>query len=253
MKKSITLLGFSVLIVTAMAITPANAQQDKNSNKKEQAQKQQKKQDKPDKADKVNQGKKEEQDDQGKSDHKNNQGKKDEKDNNGNNDNKSVGNNDKNDGFKWDRSNFKNREKIKNKAKEKVTLCHKFNSNDEPAVTIKVSSHALKAHLNHGDIQGDCPTVANKSFSDNFLRKRTDYFNTIQTNHEQVSYSRSVLDYAVARLTSSRQQLATMQRNNMPVADIERKQAKVVELEQNVSLLETLISAAANLVVNKLQ
>jgi hypothetical protein len=57
----------------------------------------------------------------------------------------------------------------------------------------------------------------------------------------------------VARLTSSRQQLATMQRNNMPVADIERKQAKVVELEQNVSLLETLISAAANLVVNKLQ
>ena len=234
MKKSITLLGFSVLIVTAMAITPANAQQDKNNNKKEQAQKQQKKQDKPDKADKVNQG------------------KKDGKDNNGNNDDKS-GNNDKNDGFKWDRSNFKNREKIKNKAKEKVTLCHKFNSNDEPAVTIKVSSHALKAHLNHGDIQGDCPTVANKSFSDNFLRKRTDYFNTVQTNHEQVSYSRSVLDYAVARLTSSRQQLATMQRNNMPVADIERKQAKVVELEQNVSLLETLINAAANLVVNKLQ
>ncbi len=253
MKKSITLLGFSVLIVTAMAITPANAQQDKNNNKKEQAQKQQKKQDKPDKADKVNQGKKDEQDDQGKSDHKNNQGKKDGKDNNGNNDDKSVGNNDKNDGFKWDRSNFKNREKIKNKEKEKVTLCHKFNSNDEPAVTIKVSSHALKAHLNHGDIQGDCPTVANKSFSDNFLRKRTDYFNTVQTNHEQVSYSRSVLDYAVARLTSSRQQLATMQRNNMPVADIERKQAKVVELEQNVSLLETLISAAANLVVNKLQ
>ncbi len=233
MKKSITLLGFSVLIVTAMAITPANAQQDKNNNKKEQAQKQQKKQDKPDKADKVNQG------------------KKDGKDNNGYNDDKSVGNNDKNDGFKWDRSNFKNREKIKNK--EKVTLCHKFNSNDEPAVTIKVSSHALKAHLNHGDIQGDCPTVTNKSFSDNFLRKRTDYFNTVQTNHEQVSYSRSVLDYAVARLTSSRQQLATMQRNNMPVADIERKQAKVVELEQNVSLLETLISAAANLVVNKLQ
>jgi hypothetical protein len=171
-------------------------------------------------------------------------------DNNGYNDDKSVGNNDKNDGFKWDRSNFKNREKIKNK--EKVTLCHKFNSNDEPAVSIKVSSHAVKAHLNHGDIQGDCPAVANKSFSDNFLRKRTDYFNTVQTNHEQVSYSRSVLDYAVARLTSSRQQLATMQRNNMPVADIERKQAKVVELEQNVSLLETLISAAANLVVNKL-
>jgi len=251
MKKSITLLGFSVLIVTAMVITPANAQQDKNNNKKEQAQKQQKKQDKPDKADKVNQGKKDDKDDQSKSDQKNNQGNKDGKDNNGNNDDKSVGNNDKNDGFQWDRSNFKNREKIKNK--EKVTLCHKFNSNDEPAVTIKVSSHALKAHLNHGDIQGDCPTVASKSFSDNFIRKRTDYFNTVQTNHEQVSYSRSVLDYAVARLTSSRQQLATMQRNKMPVADIERKQAKVVELEQNVSLLETLISAAANLVVNKLQ
>jgi len=38
----------------------------------------------------------------------------------------------------------------------------------------------------------------------------------------------------------------------MPVADIERKQATVVELEQNVSVLETLIGVAAEVVANKL-
>jgi hypothetical protein len=44
-----------------------------------------------------------------------------------------------------------------------------------------------------------------------------------------------------------------MQNNNLPAAEIQKKQATVVELEQNVSLLESLIGVAANLVVNKLQ
>jgi hypothetical protein len=44
-----------------------------------------------------------------------------------------------------------------------------------------------------------------------------------------------------------------MQNNNLPLADIQRKQATVGELEQNVSLLETVLGVATNLIANKLQ
>jgi hypothetical protein len=39
----------------------------------------------------------------------------------------------------------------------------------------------------------------------------------------------------------------------MPVAQIQSKQVVVTELEQNVSLLQSLIGVAVNLLVNKLQ
>jgi len=247
MKKQIILLCFPILMITAVAFK-ATTQQEKNNNKKEQQQNQSKKQDKTDKA---NPGKNDSKGQPpGKKDQNDNAGKNAVKDNQGKNDELSRGNYDMKDGYKWDRENFKDRNKIKNQ--EKVTLCHKFNSNDEPAVSIRVSSSALKAHMNHGDVMGNCPAVTNTRFNDNYLRNRTEYYNSLQNHYEQVSYSRSILDYALARLTNSRQQLAIMQNNNMPVADIERKQLIVVGLEQNVSLLETLIGVAANLVVNKL-
>ncbi len=65
-------------------------------------------------------------------------------------------------------------------------------------------------------------------------------------------YSRSILDYALIRLANSRTELATLKSRNLAQAEIERKQATVVELEQNVSLLETLVGVASNIVVNKL-
>ena len=269
MKKQITRLGFSVLMIAAFAFA-ATAQDEKNNDKKEHQQKQANKKDKAAKAGKANPGKndnngqaagqKNKQDKEGRNDVKENQGKHDGNDgegkdhanhNKGKHEDLSLGKHDMKDGYKWDRETFKDRKKYKNQ--EKVTICHKFNSDNEPAVTIKVSSHALKAHMNHGDIMGDCPAVTNSRFSDNFLRKRKDYYNNIQNSYEQVSYSKSILDYALARLTHSRQQLAVAQNNKMPVADIERKQATVAELEQNVSLLEALIGVAANLVANKLQ
>jgi len=278
MKKQITRLGFSVLIIAAIAFTAATTQQGKNNNKKEQQQKPGNKKNKGDNAGKANPGKndnnghsaekKNHEDNEGRNDAKDNQAKHEEKGNNGKhegNDNKekhdaknnegknddmSHGNHDMKDGYKWDRETFKDRKKYKNQ--EKVTICHKFNRDNEPAVTINVSSHALKAHMNHGDVMGDCPAVTNNRFSDIFLRKRKDYYNNIENSNEQVSYSRSILDYALVRLTNSRQQLAISRNNKMPVADIERKQATVVELEQNVSVLETLIGVAAEVVANKL-
>jgi hypothetical protein len=274
MKKQLTVLGISVLIVTGAAIT-AYAQQKDNKGKKEQKQDQPKgngngkqgKQGNGNASKNKNNGRTGNDNNQ-----KDNQGKNNGNDksarNNGNNNsdngNKGNGNNANNngskdksnnnnakDGYSWNDDNFKDRKKLKDQ--EKVTICHKVNKNNEPGVTLRVSSNATKAHMNHGDAMGECTATANGKFSDIFLRKRTDYYNTLQNSYEQVSYSRSILDYAVQKLTNSRLQLANMQNNNVPRAELERKQATVAELEQNVSLLETLIGVTANLVINKLQ
>jgi hypothetical protein len=249
MKKQIILLGFFFLMIGAVAFKTVT-QQEKNNNKKEQQQNQQKKQDKGTKPDKANPGKNDNKGQPAGKKDQDNPGKNAAKDNQGKSNDPGHANYDMKDGYKWNQETFKDRNKFKNQ--EKVTLCHKFNSGDEPAVTIRVSSSALKAHMNHGDVMGDCPAITNSRFSNIFLRNRTDYYNNLEDHYEQVSYSRSILEYALARLTNSRQQLVIMQNGNYPVADINRKQAVVVELEQNVSLLEQLIGLAANLVVNKL-
>jgi hypothetical protein len=152
--------------------------------------------------------------------------------------------------YYWTNETFKDRNKVKNQGK--VSICHKFRSG-EPAVNIRVSTNAVQAHLNHGDVTGDCPAVSNTSFSNLLLKRRTDYYNTVQNTQEQVSYSRSILDYALMRLTDSRVQLATYKANNLPQVEIERKQAAVVTLEENVTLLEVLVGAAANILIDKLQ
>ena len=256
MKKQLKRLGFSLLILSAIAYTAFTPQEKEKSNQKKQEQ---------------DRGRKEERNNQGKNDIKNNKENKDRQDNNNNGhnddydqnnkeerdnkgkneDNRNYGNNDRDNSYKWDRETFKDRNKIRNK--DKVTICHKFNRNNEQAVTISVSSNALKAHMNHGDVMGNCPAVTDNRNSDIFRRKRNDYYDNLQQSQEQVVYSQSILDYALSRLANSRTQLATYQNNNMPLVDIQRKQATVLELEQNVSLLETLIGAAVNVLVNKLQ
>lgn len=154
-------------------------------------------------------------------------------------------------GYKWDDDTFRDRDKIR-RNQEKVTICHKPGRENEPGVTITVSSAALKAHLNHGDVQGDCPKVDNPRFSDAFLRRRTDYFTTLQESQEQVIYSRSILDYALERLTGARAQLVTMQRSNVPASEIDSRRLLIVDLEKDVSLLEQVLGVTANLVANRL-
>jgi hypothetical protein len=66
-------------------------------------------------------------------------------------------------------------------------------------------------------------------------------------------YSKSILDYARERLEYYRAQQEAMRRANAAAADLERRQVIVVTLEREVSLLETLANATANLLLNKLQ
>jgi hypothetical protein len=268
MKKQITLFGFSILLVSAVALMASSQQANNNKDKGQQQgkgnnkEKQGKptgnpadakyKNPQPGNSGKNNNDKRTDQANNGKNQNNgnNNFDDKGKKDNKNDGDNGNNGKGYAENGYSWNRENFKDRQKLKKQ--EKVTICHKFNSANEPGVSITVSANAVKAHMNHGDIMGDCPAVAGGRFSDIFLRNRTDYYNNLQNTQEQVYYSRSILDYAVARLAGSRTQLATMQNNNLPLADIQRKQATVVELEQNVSLLETVLGVAANYVVNKL-
>ncbi len=263
MKKQITVLCISVLIIAGAAFS-AYAQQKGNKGKKEEKQTQNKSNGKQSKQGNGNAGKNKNNGHQGhdndQGNHAKNNGKEKEGKNNGNNGNNSnkkdnsgndKDNNNGKDGYSWNNDNFKDRKKLKDQ--DKVTICHKVNKNNEPGVTLRVSSNATKAHINHGDAMGECVASANGKFSDIFLKRRTDYYNTVQNSYEQVSYSRSILDYAVQKLTNSRLQLANMQNNNVPVAELQRKQETVNELQQNVSLLETLIGVTANLVMNKLQ
>lgn len=151
--------------------------------------------------------------------------------------------------YHWDNTTFKERNKYRKN--EKVTICHKF-SNDKGGVNIRVSENAVKAHLKHGDVIGSCPEIRDRPFSDIFYKNQSNYYNNLQETQEQVSYSRSILDYALLRLTDGRSQLTTLRNRNAPLAEIERKQVAVTQLEQNVSLLETLIGVAANVIANKL-
>jgi|GEM_PF-2082414 len=153
--------------------------------------------------------------------------------------------------YVWNRETFKDRNNIRNEGK--VTVCHKFGRADEPPVTINVSRNALKAHLGHGDVEGDCPAyTGDRTFSDNFLKRRNDYYNTYYVAQDQVVYSQSILDYALQRLTGARTELVTLQSTNAPVHVIERRQAVVTELEDNVSLLEVALAGVAGFLVAKL-
>lgn len=248
MKKNFFKITLPLMLITAFALNLPPQKDKKDKPAKAQNQK-------PGKPIKAN-----EQGNKGNQGNKNNAGnKQDNRDNSNNGNSKSKENrNNGNNGndnalysMKWNRDNYKDRKKIKDQ--KKVTICHKINRTGELPVSLTVSENAVKAHLNHGDVMGECPVVNDRRFSNIFLRNRTDYYNLLENTQGKAYYSRSILDYALERLTTSRSQLAIMRNNNLAAEDIQRKEATVVELEQNVSLLQTLLNVAVGLVASRLQ
>ena len=152
-------------------------------------------------------------------------------------------------GYRWDRENFNDRKKYR--SQQKVNICHKISKGNGEGVEINVSENAVKAHLNHGDVLGQCPVITRR-YSDIFYNNRQSYYNSLQNTQEQVYYSQSILDYALARLAYGKGQLVTLQSSGAPIAVVESKQQSVYQLQENVSLLETLIGAAVTVVANEL-
>ncbi len=114
-----------------------------------------------------------------------------------------------------------------------------------------VSENAVKAHLNHGDVIGQCPKFA-RTYSDVFYNNRQDYYNSLQRTQEQTYYSQSILEYALTRLAYGRSEVSALQASNAPVAVIQDRQNAVNDLQQNASLLETLLGVAVTVVANSL-
>ncbi len=143
------------------------------------------------------------------------------------------------------RENFKERRSFFKG--EKVTICH--NSSDGNPVTIRVSANALQAHLDHGDSRGNCeyrPGI----FSDVIWRKREDLFDRRERTRDQVIYSQGVLQYALQRLAEERNELLLLRDQNVPLEVISRQENQVALLDNNVSLLQTLISTALSLLAD---
>ena len=277
MQNKITLGSTFVLAIAVLLLTSASLQQKEkdgkgNSQKKEQkdnngkdkAQKKNNSDKQDNSRDKNNEYRKEKQNEYPKNDGNNGNGKNKQKDDKDYKDKENKGQgydkNKDNDklkfdkdvlyGYNWNDDDFKDRNRYKKQ--NKVTICHKINRNGESGVTISVSENAVKAHMKHGDVMGECPAVSHTSFSNGFLKNRQEYFNNLQRTQEEIYYSRSVLDYALQRLTNSRLQLQQLQNNNATAQEIERKQQVVIVLEQNTTLLQSLIGVAVEVVANKL-
>ncbi len=151
--------------------------------------------------------------------------------------------------YGWNDKSYKNRKDKRNKVK--VSLCHKP-ANGKGGVSITVSQNALKAHLNHGDYEGNCNNSDNGIFSDIFNRNRTEYYNTVENSREQLFYSQSVLDYAIQKLSSTQYLLETQKQNGLSAAEYSIRQAAVNKLEDRVSLLQTTVNVATALLINSL-
>jgi hypothetical protein len=73
---------------------------------------------------------------------------------------------------------------------KKVTVCHRTHSKKHPWVKIRVSRHALKAHLRHGDFVVDathpCPPADAASAKKHKLHEKAKHHkNAAKTKHHQ--------------------------------------------------------------------
>jgi hypothetical protein len=70
---------------------------------------------------------------------------------------------------------------------KKVTVCHRTHSKKHPWVKIRISSHALKAHLHHGDFVVDeahpCPPANTASAKNKHHGKGKHHLKALKAKH----------------------------------------------------------------------
>jgi hypothetical protein len=144
--------------------------------------------------------------------------------------------------IKWDRDDninwgFDNNSSRKGpKDQKKVSICHNTGNNNYP-VTINVSENALKAHMNHGDQVGNCTTNYSDRWPANYIRTRENVYNNYENTWETMSYSESLLRFAADKLLGIKSTFQA-QRPSLTSQDIQRKEALILELQNNVNSLE---------------
>lgn len=130
------------------------------------------------------------------------------------------------------------------KGNKKVTLCHKPNGSDYP-VTINVSVNALKAHLNHGDYQGQCNTWDRSRYSDTYWNTRTDYYNQYVQTTETLSFGEQLLALAINKLTGAKTQLTTL-RPTLTPAEIQRREVAIINLQNDTYAMQQTLDRGNN-------
>lgn len=146
----------------------------------------------------------------------------------------------------WDGNDIYNAKKPK--SNKKVAVCHKPDGSDNP-VNIQVSVNALKAHLNHGDSEGECNDFDQSRYSDNYWNTRNEYYNQYVSTTETMSFGEQLLAAAIDKLTNGRTQLA-QDRNRFAAADLERREMALLNLQNDTYQLQQSLERGNERVVN---
>lgn len=97
-----------------------------------------------------------------------------------------------------DKNNDKNDDV--SKAEEQVTICHQPPGNPAERKTLKVPQSAVKAHLAHGDVTGDCTTenIDNKKSENKNGDKKEEKSDEKKTENDKKSDDKNVVGVGVA-------------------------------------------------------
>ena len=144
----------------------------------------------------------------------------------------------------WGINNWAERKHPKNQ--KKVSICHNPSGNDSGnSVTINVSENAVQAHLNHGDIIGNCSNNYSDRWSREYIQSRETVYNTYEQTYETMSYSESLLKYAMEKLLGVKTNLNTS-RVNLSAQEVQRREGLILDLQNNVSDLENQLDLTRN-------
>jgi len=144
----------------------------------------------------------------------------------------------------WGINNWADRKHPKNQ--KKVSICHNPSGNDSSnSVTINVSENAVQAHLNHGDIIGNCSNNYSDRWSREYIKSRETVYNTYEQTYETMSYSESLLKYAMEKLLGIRTNLNTS-RVNLSAQEVQRREGLILDLQNNVTDLENQLDLTRN-------
>lgn len=147
---------------------------------------------------------------------------------------------DRDDNINWGFENYASRKRPKDN--KKVTICHNTGDSEFP-VMINVSENAVKAHMNHGDQMGNCGTNYSDRWPANYIRTRENVYNNYENTWETMSYSESLLRFAADRLLGIKSTFQT-QRSTLSSQDIQRKEALILDLQNNVNSLENQLAVS---------